>query len=638
MKKWAILTCIIATVSSWAFRVDQTSRYQRLYDTRIQSFVEEQTLLLQAIETADLSAEKDVSTILKHIAAARLKLKENDFWLRYLDPIQYRRINGPLPVEWETEVFEKFEPPYKRLGAGLTLTELYLSEGDVQKDSLLSLVRSSIDATKSFEADSNTTHLNSHHHLFLANRLFLLNLAAIYTTGFECPGTQNILVELRHMLAQVKDIYTDFNQSFPSTPLSAAYLELYDQTIAFVNRQPLDYTQFNHFVFIKDYVNGLFKLNQQMIQAYAVVSASYNDYALDDNCLSIFDKALYRAQNTKGIYSPVQDHKTLDEIRRVGKLLFYDPILSGNNRRSCASCHKPAQYFTDTTVQTNLEYEQVNPLSRNTLSLINTTFNHLIMMDGRHISLQEQAKEVMMHEKEMNSKEEELIKKVLSCKEYRDAFKRFLKHTPEEKQVTLSHITSALTLYYGEFSKAYAPFDEAINTHKPLDANVIKGFNLFMSKAQCATCHFVPQFNGVKPPFIGSEFDVLGVPEDAHFSRLSPDSGRYTIHPAAETLHAFRTGTVRNAACTKPYMHNGALKSLEEVIDFYDAGGGVGKRLAVSNQTLASDSLKLTPEEKGQLIAFIHSLNEQVPLDPPPLKLPVSSNEMLNARKVGGDY
>src|SRR5690606_34533926 len=106
----------------------------------------------------------------------------------------------------------------------------------------------------------------------------------------------------------------------------------------------------------------------------------------------------------------------------------------------------------------------------------------------------------------------------------------------------------------------------------------------------------------------------------------------------SEMMNAFRTGTVRNATFTKPYMHNGVFSTLEEVIDFYDMGGGAGKKLSVPNQTLASDSLKLTVEEKANLIAFIHSLNENVIFEAPPPGLPSSSNKSLNVRKVGGEY
>jgi cytochrome c peroxidase len=359
---------------------------------------------------------------------------------------------------------------------------------------------------------------------------------------------------------------------------------------------------------------------------------------LNDSCSSIFDKSLYNAQNTKGIYSFIEDKNILQEIKQTGKLLFYDPILSGNNKRSCASCHKPAEYFTDTALQTALQFDGHQYLPRNTPSLIDATFNHLLMLDGKHISLQAQAKDVIENPKEMNSDEKEVIKKVLSCKEYKEIFKRFLKLTPEENEITLNHIVSAITFYYGDFSNFYSPFDDAMNNNKPLDETCKKGFNLFMSKAKCGTCHFVPHFNGVKPPYMGSEFEVLGVPADKDYKKISNDSGRYNINPATETFHAFRTGSIRNAQYTKPYMHNGIFNTLEEVIDFYDAGGGAGHKLDVTNQTLPVDPLKLTRTEKDELTAFIQSLNENIIFEIPPLQLPKSSDKNLNARKIGGEY
>jgi cytochrome c peroxidase len=85
-------------------------------------------------------------------------------------------------------------------------------------------------------------------------------------------------------------------------------------------------------------------------------------------------------------------------------------------------------------------------------------------------------------------------------------------------------------------------------------------------------------------------------------------------------------------------MHNGVFKTLDEVIDFYDVGGGSGKKLKVENQTLADDSLRLTPSEKKELLAFIYSLNENISFEDPPSALPVSSDKTLKNRKPGGVY
>ncbi|MBL7741258.1 MAG: hypothetical protein JNK14_18690 [Chitinophagaceae bacterium] len=638
MKIFSVIAAILIIAFCFSFSLQQSKDYNNLYEGAVNDLDKQLSLLLTTIKKTGIATEEDREQIRKEIRSCRLSMKGVDFWFRYFEPVMYRKINGPLPVEWENEVFEKFEPPYRREGAGLTLAEQYLEEENISKDSLSALIRSSVEALATFRADSITQNLGSYHHFFLANRLYLLNLAALYTTGFECPDTGSVIPELRSMLKDVKEIYHRFDEAFPSMPLSTEYLAQYNKAIDFANNQPADFSLFDHFTFIKDHINPLFRMNQQFITRYGVVTKNYNDYSLNNNCNSIFDKALYVPQNTKGIFSLIEDEKLLKEIKQTGKLLFYDPILSANNQRSCVSCHKPAEFFTDTTQSTSLRFDRQQHLERNTPTLINAIYNHLIMLDGKHISLQDQVKDVTRNVEEMNSNEAEMLKKILSCKEYKDAFKKFLKYTPEEKEVTLSHIVSAITYYYADFSRHSAPFDDAMNHKQDIAPEAKRGFNLFMSKAQCATCHFVPMFNGVKPPYIGSEFEVIGVPEDSGFHKLSPDKGRYKVNPAHETMNAFRTGTLRNIAFTKPYMHNGVFQTLEQVIDMYDAGGGAGKKLHVANQTLASDSLKLSAAEKKELIAFMHSLNEKIIFEAPPAALPRSGNKELNSRKTGGEY
>ncbi len=641
MKRPLIFLFFIVAIGCITFSFNvfkQSDAYQLDYITRITAFKQMQEQLIAKVQHSNLEHETDIASIKQAIIETRNNLKGVDFWLRYLEPLSYKKINGPLPIEWETEVFEKFEKPYRREGAGYTLALQHLDEDHVNKDYLLDLLQQSLQATKTFYADSITTLLSSYHHFYLCNRLFLLNLATIYTSGFDCPQPSRVIPELNMMLLQVERIYQLYNESYPKVALHTAYLQLYKQALQFAESQPTDYTLFDHFTFIRDYVNPLFALNQQMIVKYQVASKSMVDYSLNKQASSIFSKDLYRGQNPKGVFLRVTDEKDLAEIDRLGKLLFFDPILSGNNQRSCASCHNPNSFFTDTVSPTALEFNHNGFLARNTPSLLNAQYNHLIMADGKHISLQDQTIGVITNNAEMGNTEKELVTKVMSCKEYNKLLTYLLKYTPQEKEINATHIASAITYYYSKFSKYTAPFDEAMNKKQELSSNAVLGFNLFMGKAQCGTCHFAPQFNGVKPPYVGSEFEVLGVPEDTNYSLISNDKGRYNINPANETLNAFRTGTIRNSAATKPYMHNGVFKSLSEVIDFYNAGGGAGRGLNVPNQTLSSDSLHLTSIEKQYLLDFIASLNEQVVFENPPAKLPLSANKNWNNRTIGGIY
>lgn len=613
------------------------NNYQKLYFSRANSLASKFQQLKSLISKSNIQNASSRGNLIDSIKDMRSTLKASDLWFRYLEPIAYRKLNGPLPVEWENEVFEKFEPPYRRVGSGLSLMETYIEEGAV-KDSLLKMADSSLYGMDVLRADSITHFLNKPDHFFFANRLFLLNIGTIYTTGFECPDKDLIIPELRQMLEATKAIYQAFNSSYPSFSLTGKYQALYNRLCGFVNHQPSSINEFDHYHLLKDYINPLFALNQQMIRDYRVRSANFNDYSLSNEVSSIFDKDLYEGQNVKGIFLPVDDTSKLNEIARIGRLLFYDPILSGNIKRSCFSCHKPEEYFADTTRATSLHIDNHSLLTRNTPSLLNANFQHLIMLDGKEYSLLNQGKDVVVNPNEMGGNKNTIVENVMSCPEYSKAFKKFVKLTPNSPKIKIDHIISAVILYYSKFSNYYSAFDSTLNQNTTLSQEAIRGYNIFMGKAQCGTCHFPPQFNGVKPPYIGSEFEVLGVPEDTTYRALSSDSGRAMVNPAPETIHAFRTATVRNIFHTGPYMHNGVFKDIDQIIEFYNNGGGNGHKLKVPNQTLSSDSLHLSNEEKNQLKAFMRSLDEDIIFDTPPETLPHSKKKELRNRKTGGEY
>ena len=137
-----------------------------------------------------------------------------DFWWMYYETIAYKKINGPLLIEWENEVFEKHEKPYKREGFGLSLALMYLEDKNITKDSLLHLIDPAIKTLDVFSADSIIQQLESPASFFFCNRLFLLNLAAIYTTGFECPEDEWILPELNFRLLSVEAIYKRYSLQY----------------------------------------------------------------------------------------------------------------------------------------------------------------------------------------------------------------------------------------------------------------------------------------------------------------------------------------------------------------------------------------------------------------------------------------
>lgn len=631
----------MAVVAAWVclagISANPQDDYRTLYTQRIDALGGELKALARAIEGTATPPDSAPGAVHRRLIACRTTMKEADFWLRYLDPLSQKRINGPLPVEWETEVFEKFEKPYRRVGAGLTLLALYLEEPRARKDSALALVEAAIAGLGSYRADSTTAPLGKPDHFYLCNRLFLLNLATIYTTGFECPHPERTIPEMRDMMAAVQDIHSAFNAAHPTLALPAEYLDRYRAALQYVERADGDLTRFDHFTFLKEHVGPLFAMNQHLIRRNGVRSRSYMDYSLSNSAEGLFDKRLYAGQDAKGVFRRVDDPVALEELRKLGEVLFFDPVLSGNGERSCASCHKPGLCFTD-GVTTAISFDKSGRLERNTPTLVNADLNHLLMLDGVHISLQDQARAVITDPREMGADPGAVLDRVMSVPDHRRALQRSLQHTPQFNEVRLDHVLGALTIYVTSFSGGRAPFDDAIEGRASVDPDTKAGFNLFMGKAQCATCHFVPQFNGVKPPYIGSEFEVVGTPADTAYTQLSNDVGRYAVNPAPETLHAFRTGGLRNIVRTAPYMHNGVFRTLEQVLEFYNHGGGAGHGLAVDNQTLSSDSLHLTPAEQQQVITFLRSLNEDMPAAAVPSVLPKSSDPTLKTRVPGGTY
>jgi len=157
-------------------------------------------------------------------------------------------------------------------------------------------------------------------------------------------------------------------------------------------------------------------------------------------------------------------------------------------------------------------------------------------------------------------------------------------------------------------------FDRAVRGDSTaLTTGERRGFNLFMGKALCGTCHFAPLFGGTTPPdLLEAEPEVIGVPAEAiaRRARLDLDPGRSGFDGEPLHQHAFKTPTLRNVALTAPYMHNGVFRTLQEVVDFYDAGGGAGLGLTVPNLTLPADSLHLSRQEKRDLVAFLEALTD----------------------------
>ncbi|SDH21709.1 cytochrome c peroxidase [Dyadobacter soli] len=324
--------------------------------------------------------------------------------------------------------------------------------------------------------------------------------------------------------------------------------------------------------------------------------------------------------NAKNIFRPDAFAKTAfggsantdPALAELGEKLFFETRLSSNGTRSCASCHNPALHFTD-GLPKSIGIHPGQAVRRNAPSLIYSAFQHAQFWDGRARTLEEQIRTVIHDSLEMNGKPAEMVRKFAKERPYRRLIKKI---DPNRKTLTDTIIYKAIAAYVRTLQPFSSDFDRYIAGNKSAltDRQVI-GFNLFMGKAQCGTCHFAPLFNGLIPPtYTLTEFEILGTTasDDLVHPKTDPDQGRFEARPTPYFRGAFKTPTVRNAAVTAPYMHNGALGSLEKVMEFYDKGGGAGLGLDIPDQTLPSIPLNLSDEEKSDIIAFLHSLTDHL--------------------------
>ncbi len=380
---------------------------------------------------------------------------------------------------------------------------------------------------------------------------------------------------------------------------------------------------------------------QEQLYIEFVYETDASKQSLNYKVRSIFSKDFLN----KYFYTALTEKENSKEKESLGELLFFDPILSHSNERACASCHKPELAFTDGLPKsTAMNFE--GTVQRNSPTLINAVYSDKYFYDLRADVLESQLEHVVISEKEFNTTFEEIIEKISSIDEYKLLFNTAYKLN-EIEPITKSRIQEVLSSYVASLTSFNSEFDTYMRKERStLSPTAYRGANLFLGKAGCATCHFLPVFNGSVPPmFREMESEVLGVPlkNAAKHHVIDPDLGRYE-GPLKERSkiykHSFKTVTVRNVKSTAPYMHNGVYKTLEEVMDFYNNGGGAGLGITVENQTLPTDSLGLSKQEINDIITFMNSLTDYSSLNKKPKALPnhINIDHLLNKRVLGGRY
>jgi len=284
------------------------------------------------------------------------------------------------------------------------------------------------------------------------------------------------------------------------------------------------------------------------------------------------------------------------EKAELGRMLFFDPILSGSRARSCASCHNPSLSWGDGLARAIGEGQQ--PMGLRAPTLLNVAWVPRLGWDGKFRDLESVAFAPITSAANMNLPEADLIARLEAVPGYVQSFAAAF----DEGSITRARIEAALATYERSIVSETAPFDRWImGEESAIDMPAKRGFELFRGKAHCAKCH-----SGWA--FTDSSFHDIG-------SASGNDIGRGRLFPTSVKLrYAFKTPTLRDVARRAPYMHNGSLATLEDVIALYDRGG-----IERPSRSELIAPLALTPTEKADLVAFLNTLTGE----PQAVALPV---------------
>ncbi len=435
-------------------------------------------------------------------------------------------------------------------------------------------------------------------------RLELVRVSTLGIAGFDAPRSKDAMVECAEALDGIRQTYMVVGARWPA---AAAQRNRLDGTLSAASgylRAHANFVNFDRLAFLVGYANAsAVALDSLRLAAHAV--AITMPRGLRANAVSPYSAGAFDGR----AYAPRSAPRESPALLELGERLFSDPQLSGPRTRSCASCHVPSRAFTDGRA-TPAALVSGMRIPRNTPTLINVGLQPAQFADERAVSLEDQVVEVLRSRAEMASSIDTAAARVGADGDYRARFAlAFGGRGNDGASVTPLRIRQALAAYERSLIGMSSRFDRAVRGDtSAITADERRGFNLFMGKAGCGSCHFAPLFGGVAPPlYVASDVEVIGTPAAPNFVPFDADSGRGAIDHRADHIRAFKVPSLRNVAITAPYMHNGTFLTLRQVMDFYEGGGAHGR---LPNQTLATDSLHLTPTERDAVIAFLQTLTD----------------------------
>lgn len=286
----------------------------------------------------------------------------------------------------------------------------------------------------------------------------------------------------------------------------------------------------------------------------------------------------------------------------LGRDLYYDKRLSADNTVSCASCHAPKFGFTDDEpVSTGIRGQKG---SRSAPTVVNRAFSLAQFWDGRAASLEEQAKGPIANPIEMGNTLDAAVATLKKIPGYPPLFAQAF----GTDEIDIDRVAMAIATFERTVLSGNAPYDRfKKGDKKAMTPEQVRGMSVFFDKAKCDRCH-------ENSNFTLNAYENIGIGMD----KPNPDLGRYAITKDPRDWGVFKVPTLREIEHTAPYMHDGSLKTLEDVVDYYDRGG-------LPNQNLDSNirKLHLTDQDKKDLVAFLKALSgEGWQQAGPPAQLP----------------
>ncbi|GAA4274783.1 cytochrome c peroxidase [Aquimarina gracilis] len=526
----------------------------------------------------------------KHFLESRKYFKKTEPILSALDIENYGFLNQPNILKIEEEDFTdiKIKNP-----SGYQVLEEEVFAEIVDHKIVTKHVNLVSNRLKLIRQNISFSHLKTYHFLWLF-RKSIIRIAVTGITGFDSPVLENSLEESKTVYNSLKTYLKLFENQFTDKTLLK---DLNNEIDASINSLSGDFNSFDRYHFIKNHTHKQLELWNQVVNDWKV-SFPF-ELAIKNNATSLFSKNTFNI----AYFSDRNSGQTTPDKIALGKRLFYDTKLSSDKKMSCATCHQPKKAFTD-----GLKISK--GVTRNSPTLLYAALQKAFFYDKRAGSLEGQIISVVENKNEFHTDLQTLENEIKKDSSY---IAHFEKSYPKRK-VTNVQIRNAIASYIRSLVPFDSKFDRNINDiENTITQSEINGFNLFNGKAKCATCHFAPVFNGTVPPdYKESEIELIAVPEtnDTINAKISPDLGRYYVYKTQERKHFFKTSTVRNASKTSPYMHNGVYNSLEEVMDFYNRGGGAGIGIEEKYQTLPAESLHLSENEINDIIAFMKSLED----------------------------